>query len=137
MTKKYTTIQGAKKVLREHAERQDLRKRTKAFAVAAVRLCRDLPVRRMEVSSIARQLIRSAPSVAANFREASRGRSTAEFVSKVEICVQEADESLLWVELLQEACDIENEKTRALWDEADQLVAILTTVAKNAKRHRD
>lgn len=79
--------------------RNDLRERTKAFAGAIVRLYISLPRRREEVAVLGRQMLRSGPSVAANYREASRARSRAEFVAKIELCAQEADETILWLEL--------------------------------------
>ncbi|HJT82705.1 MAG TPA: four helix bundle protein, partial [Chthoniobacterales bacterium] len=82
---------------------------------------------------LAKQLLRSGTSVAANFREASRGRSVAEFVSKVETCAQEADETGLWLELLQEDCGIRGDAITKLMIETDELIAIFVTMAKRSK----
>jgi len=71
--------------------------------------------------------------VAANYREASRPRSPAEFVSKIEQCAQEADETLLWLELLREDCGVDGELIVALMREADELIAIFVTMAKRVK----
>lgn len=86
---------------------------------------------------LANQLLRSGTSVAANFREACRGRSTAEFVSKVETCVQEADETGLWLELLQEDCAITSNELTRLLEETNELISIFVTMAKRSKSRPD
>ena len=83
---------------------------------------------------LGKQLLRSGTSVAANYREASRARSSAEFVSKIEICAQEADETLLWLELLRDDCGIASERLEWLLDESNQLISIFVTMSKNAKK---
>jgi len=82
-------------------------------------------------------MIRSGTSVGANYREASRARSDAEFIAKIELCIQEADETLYWLELLNEDCGISTDLTQALWNEADELISIFVTMAKNTKKRRD
>src|SRR5437868_12689565 len=84
----------------------ELRDRTKQYASSIVRLYVRLPKRQPEVHVLGNQLLRSGTSVAANFREASRARSVSEFVSKLEVCVQEADESDLWLQLLRDDCGV-------------------------------
>src|SRR5437588_10922638 len=84
----------------------DLRKRTKGFASAIIRLYVQLPKRRKEVEILGKQLLRSGTSVAAHAREASRARSDSEFCSKLDGLLQEADESQLWLELLRDDCGI-------------------------------
>jgi four helix bundle protein len=79
-------------------------------------------------------LLRSGTSVGAHYREACRARSTAEFVSKVEGGLQELDETLYWLELLVETEIIPANLLGGLLDEANQLIAILVTCAKNAKQ---
>ena len=76
------------------------------------------------------QLLRSATSVAANTREAARARTAQEFISKLGIATQEADESALWLELLKEDCQIDSEKIDPLLDETNQFIAIYTTMSK-------
>jgi four helix bundle protein len=71
--------------------------------------------------------------VAANYREASRARSDAELVSKIEQCAQEADESILWLELLRDDCGVCSELLDWLLREADELIAIFVTMSKNVK----
>ncbi len=77
----------------------DLKKRTKAFALRVIALVESLP-RSRTANVIGNQLLRSGTSVGANYRSACRGRSTAEFISKMGIVEEEADESLFWMELL-------------------------------------
>ena len=114
----------------------ELRDRTKRYASCIIHLYVALPKRREEVSVLAKQLLRSGTSVAANFREASRARSAAEFVSKVETCVQESDETALWLELLQEDCGISSPELLRLVAETDELISIFVTVAKRSKLSR-
>ena len=92
-----------------------------------------LDKRREELRVIGKQLLRSGTSVAANYRESSRARSSDEFVAKVELCAQEADESQFWLELLRDDCGIAPDLVDPLWREADELIAIFVTVAKRAK----
>lgn len=110
-----------------------MRKRTKAFASSVVRFYIGLDKRREELRVLGRQLLRSGTSVAANYREGSRARSAEEFVAKVELCIQEADESQLWLELMQDDCGIQSDTAKALWKETDELIAIFVTMAKRAK----
>ena len=71
--------------------------------------------------------------MAANYREASRARSDAEFVSKIDLCAQEADESVLWLELLKEDCNIQSENLERTLTEANELIAIFVTMSKKVK----
>jgi len=71
--------------------------------------------------------------VAANYREASRSRSPAEFIAKAELCTQEADEAQLWLELLRDDCKVSASLIDPIWTEAEELIAIFVTMAKNAK----
>jgi four helix bundle protein len=113
--------------------KQALRIRTKAFASAVVRFYISLDKSREEIRVLGKQLLRSGTSVAANYREASRARSEAEFISKAEQCAQEADETLLWLELLRDDCEIRSDLLERLLKEADELIAILVTMSKNVK----
>ena len=81
-------------------------------------------------------MLRSGTSVAANYREASRARSVSEFVAKIELCVQEADETQLWLELLRDDCKVEGALIAPIWNEADELISIFVTMAKNAKARK-
>ena len=111
----------------------EFRDRTKKFASAIIRFFVNLPKDREEVRVLGRQLLRSGTSVAAHVREASRARSNDEFVSKLGGALQEADESCLWLELLREECGVPEDVTLQLEREADQLMAIMTTMINRTK----
>jgi len=117
----------------------EFRQRTKAFAGAVIRLYAKLPKTREEVQVMGKQLLRSGTSVAAHVREASRARSEAEFISKLGGAIQEADESLLWLELLREECRISDTDICALESEINELIAIMATMIKRTegKHSRD
>ena len=82
---------------------------------------------------VGRQMLRSGTSVAANYREASRARSRADFVAKIGNCLQEADETQMWIELLREDCRVQSSSLSPLWEETDELLAIFVTMQKNTK----
>ena len=113
--------------------KQEFRKRTKRYASSVVRAYCALPKHRTECQVLGKQCLRSGTSVAANYREASRARSDAEFTSKIDLCAQEADETMLWIELLAEDCGIDSEELSWLHGESDELIAIFTTMSKNTK----
>jgi len=102
---------------------KDLKERTKQFALRVMRLYRALP-RREEARVIGRQLLRSATSVGANYRAACRARSRAEFVAKLGIVLEEADETVYWLELLQESDIVSARKLEPLVQEARELTSI-------------
>lgn len=110
-----------------------LRQRTKSFASGIVRFYVGLDKRREELRVIGKQLLRSGTSAAANYRESSRASSADEFVAKIELCAQEADETQLWLELLKDDCGITGSFLDQIWQEADELIAIFVTMAKRAK----
>ena len=112
---------------------EEFRNRTKAFAASIIRLFVKLPKSREEVRVLGKQLLRSGTSVAAHTREASRARSEEEFVSKLGGALQEADESALWLELLREECGIASTDTLPMEKEADELMAIMTTMINKTK----
>lgn len=111
----------------------DFKKRTKAFALDVIRLYASLPKQSAEMQVCGKQLLRSGTSVAANYREAYRARSNAEFISKLEQCLQEADESQLWLELLKEGCNLKHDNIDNLWQECDELIAIMVSWVKKSK----
>src|SRR5258708_4939709 len=90
----------------------DLKRRTKSFALMAIRVCQSLP-RSQASTVITRQLLRSATSVGANYRAVCRARSTADFVSRLGIVLEEADEILFWLELIIESGATHPEKLTA------------------------
>jgi four helix bundle protein len=116
----------------QRAGRVDLRVRTKQLALRVIRLFAALP-RRAEADVIGKQLLRPGTSVGANFREAHRARSDAEFVSKVGDCLNELDETCYWLELLIDAEIIAQDRLSPLLEECNQLIAVLTTIANKVK----
>ena len=113
-------------------ERVDLRIRTKWFALRVIRLFTALP-KRTEAEVLGKQVLRSGTSVGANFREAYRARSDAEFVCKVGDCLKELEETCYWLELLVDAEIVPPDRLASLQDECNQLIAILTTISKKVK----
>ncbi len=112
----------------------ELKDRTKAFALAVIALCELLP-KKYAAEVIAKQLIRSSTSVAANYRAACRGRTDADFANKLGVVEEEADESLFWLEMLGEAHLMSAESLQPLLKEADELTAVFTASHKTAKRN--
>ena len=106
--------------------------RTKQFALRLMRLAEALP-RSRSGTTIANQIIRSGTSVAANYRAALRGRSKAEFISKTGTVLEEADETLFWLELIEEAGLLPTEQIAELNVEADALVRIFNKTRSTAK----
>src|SRR5436305_9844270 len=102
---------------------QILRDRTKCFALLVIRCCHTIP-RNEESRIVCRQLLRSATSVAANYRSVCRARSSADFISKMGIVLEEADESLFWLELLVDANITPQQKIVPLLKEGNELVSI-------------
>ena len=113
---------------------EELRNRTKLYASAVIRFYVKLPKSREEVRVLGKQLLRSGTSVAAHAREASRARSEAEFCSKLDGLLQEADESQLWLELLRGDCGIGGERVDQLLRETDELLAIFTTMVAKLRK---
>ncbi len=113
-------------------ERTDLRDRTKKFAIRVVRLYSILP-KSTEAQVMGKQVLRSGTSVGANYREACRARSTAEFIAKLGDCLKELDESSYWFELLEETQTVTSANLEPLQKECNELLAIFTTIAKKCK----
>jgi four helix bundle protein len=111
---------------------EELKQRTKRFGLDVIKLVETLPSSQAG-KVIGNQLLRSALSVGANYRAACRGRSKADFISKVGITIEEADESQHWLEMLGDACLVSPENLKPLIKEAGELVAILTASAKTAR----
>ena len=111
----------------------EFRERTKGYASATIRLFVTLPKGRDEIRVLGRQFLRAGTSVAAHVREASRARSNEEFVSKLGGALQEADESQMWLELLREDCGIASADTRPIEKEADELIAVMTTMINRTR----
>jgi four helix bundle protein len=113
---------------------EDLRTRTKRYALRVIRLFRALPRRDAIAEVLGKQLLRSATSVAAHYREACRAKSDLDFISKLEGAQQELDESELWLELLADTDVIKPALIAPLLEETNELIAIFVTMTKNVKR---
>ena len=112
--------------------RRDLRERTFEFARSIVRLYVSLDKGAL-AQTLGRQVLRSGTSVGANYREADQARSKPEFISKIGDCLKEADETAYWLELIAVEKIAAPLKLAPLIDEANQLVAILTTIRRRAE----
>jgi four helix bundle protein len=113
----------------------ELKARTKGFALRVIRLVDALPST-VKGRTIANQIIRSATSVAANYRAACRARSRAEFIAKIGVVEEEADETAFWLELIVEAKIRTEKQIAALLKEAYELVAIMAASRKSAIANR-
>ncbi len=114
-------------------DQEVMRLRTKAFAMSIVSLCRDLPDSR-EGRLIGSQLFRSGTSVGANYRAACRGRSRPDYISKLGIVLEEADETHYWLELLAEAGVVGQAQIGPLLNEANELIAIFVASINTARK---
>jgi len=110
-----------------------MKQRTKAFALRVIKL-----VNRVSSDFIGRrlgdQLLRSGTSIAANYRSACRARSKADFINKLGIVEEEADESALWIELMSESCIVPHRKVEQLLNEANQITAMMVASRKSLGR---
>ncbi len=113
--------------------RDELKTRTRQFALRAIRLCESLPETRAS-NVISNQLIRAGTSVGANYRSACRARSTKDFVNKLGVVIEESDESGYWIELIVEAKLMCAKRVAELMKEADELTAIFTASHKTASK---
>ena len=111
---------------------KELKDRTKRFAVDIVRLCRELPTT-LDGKTVAQQVIRCGTSVGANYRASCRARSRAEWIAKLGVVEEEADETLFWLEVAVDAKLITAKRAEALLKEADELTAIFVASLKTAK----
>jgi four helix bundle protein len=121
--------------MKDRRESNDLRDRTKAFALRIIRMVCALPAS-LVGQVLGRQVLRSGTSVGAHYREAFRARSVAEFISKMEGGLQELDETAYWLELLADSGVVASQKLAALQTETDELIAIFTASVKTAKRNK-
>ena len=111
---------------------EQLKARSKKFAVDTIRLFRTLP-RTEEARIIGKQLLRAGTSLAANYRAVCRARSKAEFIARIGIVVEEADETVFWLELLSDTEILTREKTQMMLKEANELLAIFAASQRTAK----
>jgi four helix bundle protein len=111
-------------------DKEKFKARTKAFALRVIRLVEALPKNQTTAQVIGKQLLRSGTSVGANYRAACRAKSTAELITKLNIALEEADESLYWMELIVEAELIAPNKLDSLMQESNEIVAMLVASLK-------
>jgi four helix bundle protein len=112
---------------------EQLRNRTKDFAIRIVRLFRSLPPAK-EAQVIGNQLLRCGTSIGANYRAACQARFRAEFIAKIGIVAEEADETVFWIELLSDIGVVKKERLGSLCKEAHELTAIFAASRQTAKR---
>ncbi len=112
---------------------QDLRARTREFALRIIRLYSSLP-KTTEAQVLGKQVLRSGTSVGAHYREGQRARSDADFINKNESALQELDGTAYWLELLAESGIVPAEKLAALRQETDELIAIFVTIVTKVKQ---
>jgi len=115
-------------------DEKELKERTKRFSLRVIKLVGALP-KTTEGRATGNQLIRSGTSVGANYRAACRGRSKPDFIAKLGIVEEEADESAFWMELIIESDIMKKELVEPLLQEANELVAIMTASRKSATKH--
>lgn len=114
---------------------RDMKQRTQEFALRVIKMVRVLP-RNQEGKVLGNQVLRSATSVGANYRSAQRGKSKADFIAKLAIAEEEADETCYWLELIIASELVPKERLEPLLLEAQELTAILTASGKKAKANR-
>ena len=117
-------------------DRKILQQRTKQFHIDVIKLCDVLPKNAVGFE-IAKQIIRSAGSVGANYRATVRAKSTNDFINKIEIVLEEADESHYWLEIIRDADLIKGENLDKLIKEANELTAIFAATDKTAKANKN
>jgi four helix bundle protein len=115
--------------------REDLRRRTKEFAIRIIELVASLPKNKI-TDVVGYQLLKSGTSIGANYREACRARSRADFISKIGIVEQEADETLYWLELLAEMDFVPHNTLESLQTECNELLSIFVATGKSTKSPR-
>ncbi|WP_286132463.1 four helix bundle protein [Leptolyngbya sp. O-77] len=116
--------------------KEDLRQRTKAFALRIIKVYNALP-KTTEAQVLGKQLLRSGTSVGAHYREAVRSRSKTEYISKIGIGLQELEESIYWLELLTDAGLVTPQKIGSLMNETNELIAIFVALSNRARRTRE
>lgn len=112
---------------------QDLKKRTKRFAIDCWQLCKQFPQSR-EFNAYVNQLIRSSSSVGANYRAANRAKSNKDFINKLKIVEEETDESMYWLELFIEISEVNHKEINRLILEANELLAITVSSIKTTRK---
>ncbi|MEZ2338710.1 four helix bundle protein [Mucilaginibacter sp. RCC_168] len=113
-------------------DKAELKRRTQRFAIDVIKFIESLP-RKHSLDVLSNQLIRCATSIGANYRSACRGKSTADFINKIIIVEEEADESIYWLELMEESELVNSADITILKKEANELTAIFTAIGKTAR----
>jgi four helix bundle protein len=113
-------------------DKTELKRRTQRFAIDIIKFVEALPSNR-SLNVLSNQLIRCSTLIGANYRSACKGKSTADFINKIIIVEEEADESIYWLELVEEAGLADPAIIKILKKEADELTAIFTAIGKTAK----
>lgn len=111
---------------------QQLKNRTKAFGIRVIKMVKEIKGNKVE-DILTRQIVRSATSVGANYRSALRARSKPDFISKITVAEEEADETCYWLEIMIEIGVFPGKRLEPLLREAQEITAILTTSGKTAK----
>ena len=119
----------------EFKYRDELKKRTKQFTLRVIKLYQSLP-KTTEAQLIGKQMFRSATSVGANYRAACRARSNAEYHSKISIVIEEADETMFWLEILWEAGIVKQELLQNLYQENEEILKITVVSRKNSEKNK-
>jgi four helix bundle protein len=114
----------------------EMKQRTKKFALRVIKLVESLPATRTS-AVMGKQLLRSGTSVGANYRAACRAKSLPDFIAKLGIVEEEADESVYWIELLIDSNQIKLKLVESLLDEANQIVAIVVSALRTSKAKRN
>jgi len=115
--------------------RDVIKERTKLFALRIIKLVNSLPYNNLAARAIANQLVRSGTLIGANYRSACRSRSKLEFISKIGVVIEEADETVFWLELIIESKLIKQELLMDLFNEANEITAIMVATSKSAKNN--
>ena len=116
-------------------DEKEMKNRTKRFAKDVILLCRGLP-NNQEGRLISGQLFRAGTSVGSNYRASCRARSRAEFIAKLGIVEEEADESMFWMEIMKEMQILEGKEINRLYKEANEILAIVVSSIKTARKNK-
>jgi four helix bundle protein len=115
---------------------EEMKERTRQFALRIIKLVQSLPPN-LVTEIIGKQLLRSGTSVGANYRASCRAKSTADFINKLSIVEEEADESVYWMELLIEGDVVKENLLKNLMDEGNQILSIIVSAIKTSKEKRN
>ncbi len=116
-------------------DKTELKRRTQRFAIDVIKFVEELPSKR-SLNILSNQLLRCSSSVGANYRSACRGKSSADFINKIVIVEEEADESVYWLELMEESGLVDPKVILPLKKEANELTAIFTAIGRTAKENQ-